>query len=145
MIPNRVTDCSQPGCMEMVGIMQSIPVIRSPQTINYGLFEAIGTFSPQLIRTDARCFLRKQCDGANCKPQSTTSTSREIFCSIVSPLIFLIYLIFDCHGQLYQTVTQGDKAKRLTCAQTATYVQVSYCMLVGSRAGQGTTVHDARE
>lgn len=54
-IPNRVMDCSQPGCMEMVGIMQSVPVIRLPQTITIagfiGLFEAIGTISPQLIRT----------------------------------------------------------------------------------------------
>lgn len=38
MIPNRGADCSQPCCVEMVGIMQSIPVIRSPpkhKTITY--------------------------------------------------------------------------------------------------------------
>lgn len=42
----------------MVGIMQSVPVIRSPQNITIvapiGLFEPIGTISPQLIRTGVR-------------------------------------------------------------------------------------------
>lgn len=112
MIPNRGTDCSQPGCMEMVGIMQSVPVIRSPQstkllpllctTASIGLFEPIGTIS-QLIYTAARCTLRIESPDpilSNGATAQTASLNQQhlrpeiLFClSCLFPTICLILLM----------------------------------------------------
>lgn len=103
---------SQPGCMEMVGIMQSVPVIRSPQSTkllppllctaasitDWNHF-AVHTHT----RTAARCALRiespwsystRRCNGANCKPQPTTftATSRDIILLKLSLPKFFILL-----------------------------------------------------
>lgn len=120
--------------MEMVGIMQSVPVIRSPQNTNFfttiaasiRLFEAIGTI-PQLIRTAARCTvlysIRNGATAQTASRKSTTSMSRDIIllnCLFQGNILF--YLILDCNIQyLCLEVAQGDETNRIACAQIVTY------------------------